>query len=205
LLSCAAGQVIQSVGFASYGLPTGTCPNVARGTCHASSSLSRIQSLCVNKQSCSVGANNDTFGDPCFGVFKSLAITYMCGSSGTVDNCPNDPNKTAPGACGCGVPEGTCSDGEPKCVSANESATAALSCSSGQVIKTVSFASYGTPAGTCPNVSQGTCHASSSLSKIQSLCLNRQSCSVGANNGVFGDPCGGVGKKLAARYTCSVP
>jgi predicted enzyme involved in methoxymalonyl-ACP biosynthesis len=26
-----------------------------------------------------------------------------------VDNCPNDPNKTEPGKCGCGVPEGTCS------------------------------------------------------------------------------------------------
>jgi len=26
----------------------------------------------------------------------------------TSDQCPNDPNKTAPGMCGCGVPEGTC-------------------------------------------------------------------------------------------------
>ncbi|MCU0663405.1 MAG: hypothetical protein MUC50_13895 [Myxococcota bacterium] len=25
-----------------------------------------------------------------------------------VDNCPKDPNKTEPGNCGCGVPEGTC-------------------------------------------------------------------------------------------------
>ena len=25
-----------------------------------------------------------------------------------VDNCPDDPNKTEPGLCGCGVPEGTC-------------------------------------------------------------------------------------------------
>jgi hypothetical protein len=32
--------------------------------------------------------------------------------------------------------------------------------------------------------------------------LNKQSCSVGANNGVFGDPCVGVRKKLAAAYTC---
>jgi len=27
---------------------------------------------------------------------------------GDIDNCPNDPNKTEPGECGCGVPEGTC-------------------------------------------------------------------------------------------------
>jgi hypothetical protein len=28
--------------------------------------------------------------------------------SGGIDNCPNDPDKTAPGECGCGVPEGSC-------------------------------------------------------------------------------------------------
>jgi len=27
---------------------------------------------------------------------------------GTADQCPNDPAKTVPGLCGCGVPEGTC-------------------------------------------------------------------------------------------------
>lgn len=27
---------------------------------------------------------------------------------GDIDNCPNDPDKTEPGECGCGVPEGTC-------------------------------------------------------------------------------------------------
>lgn len=29
-------------------------------------------------------------------------------AGGVVDNCPNDPGKTEPGECGCGVPEGTC-------------------------------------------------------------------------------------------------
>ncbi|MCU0664662.1 MAG: hypothetical protein MUC50_20355, partial [Myxococcota bacterium] len=36
---------------------------------------------------------------------------YTCGG-GVVDNCPNDPNKTEPGQCGCGVPEGTCGGGK---------------------------------------------------------------------------------------------
>jgi hypothetical protein len=31
-----------------------------------------------------------------------------CYADDTVDRCPNDPNKTDPGNCGCGVPEGTC-------------------------------------------------------------------------------------------------
>ncbi len=32
-------------------------------------------------------------------------------ASAPIDNCPNDPNKTAPGVCGCGVPEGSCTQG----------------------------------------------------------------------------------------------
>jgi len=28
--------------------------------------------------------------------------------AGDIDNCPDDPDKTEPGECGCGVPEGTC-------------------------------------------------------------------------------------------------
>jgi hypothetical protein len=37
----------------------------------------------LNKQSCSVGANNGAFGDPCLGVFKSLAVKYTCGAPET--------------------------------------------------------------------------------------------------------------------------
>ena len=35
------------------------------------------------------------------------ANRQLCSGTG-VDACPNDPNKTDPGACGCGVPEGQC-------------------------------------------------------------------------------------------------
>nr|WP_315146443.1 Ig-like domain-containing protein [uncultured Flavobacterium sp.] len=35
---------------------------------------------------------------------KEIYIT----SGSPIDLCPDDPNKTAPGNCGCGVPEGTC-------------------------------------------------------------------------------------------------
>ncbi len=36
-------------------------------------------------------------------------VAFTVSSTPTTDNCPNDPNKTEPGQCGCGVPEGTCS------------------------------------------------------------------------------------------------
>jgi hypothetical protein len=134
-------------------------------------------------------------------LYKDSTVVWSANGAPT-DECPNDPNKTKPGLCGCGVPEGTCSGGDSKCVTAVENATASLSCSSGQVIKSISFASYGKPSGTCPNFSIGTCHASSSQSKVQSLCLNKPSCSVAASNGVFGDPCSGVQKSLVVAYTC---
>ncbi len=35
----------------------------------------------------------------------------------TTDQCPSDPNKTEPGQCGCGVPEGTCGGGVGSCAS----------------------------------------------------------------------------------------
>ncbi|MCU0664905.1 MAG: hypothetical protein MUC50_21595 [Myxococcota bacterium] len=41
---------------------------------------------------------------------REAKVSFKVGSS-SVDNCPNDPNKTEPGICGCGVPEGTCSQG----------------------------------------------------------------------------------------------
>jgi hypothetical protein len=109
-LSCPSGQVITSVQFASYGLPTGACPSFATGSCHASTSKTKVESLCLNKPSCTVSANNAVFGDPCFGTVKMLAVAYSC-SSGDTDQCPTDPNKTSPGICGCGTPD-TDSDGD---------------------------------------------------------------------------------------------
>ncbi len=174
-LSCPSGQSIGSVAFASYGTPTGSCPNFSSSSCHASSSKSVVEAACLNKQSCSVGANNGVFGDPCGGTFKKLAVTYTCVS----------PNAAL-------------------CAQGNEGSTAALSCPSGQVIKSIAFASYGTPTGSCPNFVASSCHASTSKSKVEAACLNKQSCNVGANNGVFGDPCVGTYKKLAIAYSCGV-
>src|SRR5205823_5106384 len=48
-----------------------------------------------------------------------IAAIYHAGSAGkckSSDECPNDPNKTAPGACGCGVADtDTDHDGTPDC------------------------------------------------------------------------------------------
>jgi hypothetical protein len=174
-LSCPSGQVIGTIAFASYGTPTGVCPSFSTSSCHASISKSKVESLCLNKQSCSVGANNGVFGDPCSGTSKKLAVSFTCKSI---------------------APAG-------QCAQANEGSSASLSCPSGQIINSIALASYGTVTGTCPDFVKGTCHSSNSQAKVESLCLNKGSCSVPANNAVFGDPCSGKPKKLAVLFTCA--
>ena len=74
------GTVVSNILFASYGLPNTT--NWTTTSCHASGSMSIIQSSCLNKNSCSVGANNSIFGDPCVGSSKTLAIRYAYSNAG---------------------------------------------------------------------------------------------------------------------------
>ena len=46
----------------------------------------------------------------------TVDIVSPC-SGAPVDNCPNDPNKTEPGLCGCGIPDtDTDTDGTPDCL-----------------------------------------------------------------------------------------
>lgn len=88
-LSC-PGQTIASVGFASYGLPAGTCGSFSTSSCNAASALDVVKAACVGKSSCTVSATNDVFGDPCVGTLKSLAIQVTCsgGSSGSDAGTP---------------------------------------------------------------------------------------------------------------------
>ncbi len=79
-LSCPFGWVIQSIDWASYGLPSGSCPTFTANTsCHMDA-RSRLSS-CVGQSSCnSVKADNQTFGNPCPTSTwpKKLAVKYTC-------------------------------------------------------------------------------------------------------------------------------
>lgn len=74
-LTAPAGAIITSVDYASYGNSTdngdGTC---TLGTCNTSNSRSIVESYALNQNSFSSYASNDTFGDPCFGTGKTLAV-----------------------------------------------------------------------------------------------------------------------------------
>jgi hypothetical protein len=78
MLSCPAGQIIDRVVFASFGDPSGSCGRFSAGQCAATSALSVVEDLCVGRAGCTVLASNGTFGDPCRGMAKSLAIEARC-------------------------------------------------------------------------------------------------------------------------------
>ncbi|KAK7272131.1 hypothetical protein RJT34_28551 [Clitoria ternatea] len=71
-------QVISSIKFASYGTPLGTCGNFYHGRCSSNKAMAIVQKACIGSSSCSLGVSTDTFGEPCRGVAKSLAVEATC-------------------------------------------------------------------------------------------------------------------------------
>ncbi|RCV18459.1 hypothetical protein SETIT_3G302400v2 [Setaria italica] len=80
-----------------------------------------------------------------------------------------------------------------------------LQCDEGHVISKITFASYGTPSGSCQNFSVGNCHASTTLDLVTEACVGQNKCSISVTNDVFGDPCRKVVKDLAVEAECSPP
>ena len=81
-LSCElGGGTIDTIEFASFGLPTGTCRSfMANDTCTAPSSMDVINKLCVGQPSCSIPAATSVFGSPCPGheADYRLAVQVTC-------------------------------------------------------------------------------------------------------------------------------
>ena len=79
----------------------------------------------------------------------------------------------------------------------------------GGVIGEITFASYGTPAGSCADPSalavDAGCHAPTSSSVVTAACVGKASCTLFANNTQFGgqDPCSGTLKRLVVAATCA--
>jgi len=89
------------------------------------------------------------------------------------------------------------------CATASENSTASATSPEGTYFSTVNFASYGTPGGSCPDFTLGSCHAATSRTIVENAALGNSSFSIQARNSIFGDPCVGTVKHLyvAATYT----
>ncbi len=86
-----------------------------------------------------------------------------------------------------------------------ENGNAALTAPAGAVFINVGFASYGTPNGTSPSFTLGACNALTSQSIVEGYLLGKNSASIPATNGVFGDPCSGTVKRLYVLTTYTQP
>ncbi|MFB9110098.1 T9SS type A sorting domain-containing protein [Flavobacterium gyeonganense] len=73
-LSAPPGSVFTTVPFASYGNASGNCGNFVLGSCNSSNSVSVVSAAAVGKNSFSLVATNDNFGDPCTGTPKNLKV-----------------------------------------------------------------------------------------------------------------------------------
>jgi cysteine-rich repeat protein len=127
-LTCPANEVIVEIVFASYGLPKGDCGSFSQDACHAATSKSKVEALCLHKASCKIDANNATFGDPCKGADKRLFVEVKCGApSPTCGDGALDPGEACDaggaatmacsGTCGLTCAGGVLSDDNGSCYS----------------------------------------------------------------------------------------
>ena len=85
---------------------------------------------------------------------------------------------------------------------ANENQTLSITAPSGLAFTSVDFASYGTPTSPGGDFVIGSCHATNSQSIVESYLIgNTGTVSIPATNGVFGDPCSGIVKRLYVKAT----
>ena len=88
------------------------------------------------------------------------------------------------------------------CGTASENGTVVMTAPAGQVFRSVEFASYGTPTGTCGAFVLGACHATNSVSIVSGYLIGfGGTINIPATNVVFGDPCGGTAKRLYVQAT----
>ena len=92
------------------------------------------------------------------------------------------------------------------CGSAAQNKTLSLACPAGQTITSITFASFGTPKGTCGGYTLGSCNSTNSKSIVSTACLGKASCSVPSTTTAFGgNPCPGTSKTLDVQVLCAAP
>jgi len=87
-LTAPAGTQFTSVAFASYGTPDTDSTPYTQGACHAANSSTIVGNRFIGLNSASIAGDNSTFGDPCMGTGKKLAVTlnYQSATSSSTFN-----------------------------------------------------------------------------------------------------------------------
>ncbi|XAR72703.1 Beta-galactosidase [Bertholletia excelsa] len=79
---------------------------------------------------------------------------------------------------------------------------ATLTCPEGRVIKTVDFASYGDPFGSCGAFAVGKCNDPNAKEVVERQCLGKPNCFIPLKKNLFEDKCPEVSKTLAVQVLC---
>lgn len=81
-LNCGTGHEIESIIFADYGSPTGSCVLGFQhnSSCSTPDALALVSKACIHKQYCILAASDSLFGDGCRGTCKQLAVQVTCSS-----------------------------------------------------------------------------------------------------------------------------
>ncbi len=84
-LSCGSGGLIESIDDAAYGTPLGGCATgfSANSQCNSNQTLAVLGKACLSKESCSVTADDATFGNLDCGSdsLKNLIVRIKCSNS----------------------------------------------------------------------------------------------------------------------------
>jgi hypothetical protein len=88
---------------------------------------------------------------------------------------------------------------------APENTAVHFQCPPGASVVNVSFASFGTPSGSCATgFSAGACSAATSASVVRAACVGQNACDIQVSDAAFGvDPCNGVLKRFSGQVVCS--
>ncbi|CAK8688976.1 unnamed protein product [Clavelina lepadiformis] len=172
---CPAHYVI-NVKYAFYGrLEKSRCGWNENNHCKAGNSRSIIKQNCQNENSCLLKAENSIFGDPCGGVVKYIKLVYDCVPAAGVIRTSFACEHQTP---------------------------VRVTCPAHYVID-VKYTFYGRQEKSrCGWNDNNRCKAANSPSIIKRSCQHENSCFLRAENGIFGDPCGGVVKYIKFVYQC---
>ncbi|XP_078485663.1 L-rhamnose-binding lectin CSL3-like [Ciona intestinalis] len=179
-VSCSTGYVIDILE-AFYGRNNQyICPSehILTTFCRASTSETLIRGKCQGRNSCSLLASNSVFGDPCRRTFKYIYLEYQC-------------KKTV--------------NSEIRTGTICEHNQSTISCEQGYTINVLDSFYGRTDRTTCPsgNTYTTSCKASHSPIYIRGLCQGRRTCTIRADNSLFGDPCYGTYKYVQIKYVCN--
>ena len=137
-------------------------------------------------------------------VWNAQRGVSVCANLSSTEGSIDTPRGMVSAAWSC-LPVKSNGDGNTGvCQQVNYTFTARLSCTHGAVVKSIDFASFGTPTGSCATgfTANLSCSAHDSMAVVQRECLNKSSCSVDATNHNFGGTCFNPGRTLAVKVTC---